>query len=134
MALVPVIQPPIMRLMTSNKERLIRMKPPRAVAKLEKKFFSPPSSAYLSQPLSHQVRCLYWECCFGNLLKESGVTKRLADTARTSMVDIVTIILGLTVGASTQADVFLTGESILIFVLGAISFMIATAGGVGLQK
>ncbi len=67
-------------------------------------------------------------------MKESGVTKRLADTARTSMVDIVTIILGLTVGASTQADVFLTGESILIFVLGAISFMIATAGGVGLQK
>jgi carboxybiotin decarboxylase len=71
---------------------------------------------------------------FGNILKESGVTKRLADTARTSLIDIITILLGLTVGASTQADVFLTGESILIFVLGAISFMVATAGGLLFAK
>ena len=71
---------------------------------------------------------------FGNLLKESGVTKRLADTARTSMIDIVTILLGLTVGASTQADVSLTGQSVLIFVLGALSFMVATAGGVIFAK
>ena len=71
---------------------------------------------------------------FGNILKESGVTKRLADTARNPMIDIVTILLGLTVGASTQADVFLTSESILIFVLGAVSFMVATAGGVMFAK
>ncbi len=71
---------------------------------------------------------------FGNILKESGVTKRLADTARNSMIDIVTILLGLTVGASTQADVFLTSESMLIFVLGALSFMVATAGGVLFAK
>jgi sodium ion-translocating decarboxylase beta subunit len=71
---------------------------------------------------------------FGNLLKESGVTKRLADTARTSMIDIVTILLGLTVGASTQADRFLTTDSLMIFALGAVSFMIATAGGVIFAK
>jgi oxaloacetate decarboxylase beta subunit len=71
---------------------------------------------------------------FGNLLKESGVTKRLADTASKPLIDIVTILLGLTVGASTQATTFLTPASILIFVLGAISFMIATAGGVLFAK
>jgi oxaloacetate decarboxylase beta subunit len=71
---------------------------------------------------------------FGNILKESGVTRRLADTARASLIDIVVILLGLTVGASTQADVFLTSQSMLIFVLGAISFMIATAGGVLFAK
>jgi oxaloacetate decarboxylase beta subunit len=71
---------------------------------------------------------------FGNILKESGVTKRLADSARTAMIDIVTILLGVTVGASTQADVFLTSDSIMIFALGAISFMVATAGGVLFAK
>jgi sodium ion-translocating decarboxylase beta subunit len=71
---------------------------------------------------------------FGNLLKESGVTRRLAETASRPLIDIVTILLGLTVGASTQANVFLTKESIMIFVLGAISFMIATAGGVIFAK
>jgi oxaloacetate decarboxylase beta subunit len=71
---------------------------------------------------------------FGNLLKESGVTRRLADTAKSSLIDIVTIILGLTVGASTQANVFLTPKSIMIFVLGALSFIIASAGGVLFAK
>ena len=71
---------------------------------------------------------------FGNLLKESGVTKRLADTARTSLIDIVTIMLGLTVGASTQADRFLTTDSLVIFGLGALSFMVATAGGIIFAK
>jgi len=71
---------------------------------------------------------------FGNILRESGVTKRLAETARTSLIDIVTILIGLTVGASTQADVFLTPSSILIFALGAFSFVIATAGGVLFAK
>ncbi len=133
MALVPVIQPPIMRLLTSKKERLIKMKPPRAVTKIEKLVF-PILGLILTSFISPSSLPLLGMLFFGNLLKESGVTKRLAETARTSMIDIVTILLGITVGASTQADVFLTNESILIFVLGALSFMIATAGGLIFAK
>ncbi len=133
MALVPVIQPPIMRLLTNKKERVIRMKPPRSVSKLEKILF-PIVGLLLTSFISPGALPLLGMLFFGNILKESGVTKRLADTARTSLIDIVTILLGLTVGASTQADVFLTSESLLIFVLGAISFMIATAGGVLFAK
>jgi oxaloacetate decarboxylase beta subunit len=133
MALVPVIQPPIMLLMTTKKERLIRMKQPRAVSKLEKILF-PIIGLLLTGFISPSALPLLGMLFFGNLLKESGVTKRLADTAKTSLIDIVTIILGITVGASTQADVFLTPQSIMIFVLGAVSFMIATAGGVGFAK
>lgn len=133
MALVPVIQPPIMRLLTSKKERLIRMKPPRSVSKLEKILF-PIVGLILTTFISPGALPLLGMLFFGNILKESGVTKRLADTARNSLIDIVTILLGLTVGASTQADVFLTSESILIFVLGALSFMVATAGGVLFAK
>lgn len=133
MALVPVIQPPIMRLLTSKKERIIRMKPHRSVSKLEKIIF-PIVALILTTFISPGALPLLGMLFFGNLLKESGVTKRLADTARTSLIDIVTILLGLTVGASTQADVFLTSESILIFVLGALSFIIATAGGIIFAK
>lgn len=133
MALVPVIQPPIMRLLTSKRERLIRMKPPRSVSKLEKIMF-PIIGLLLTCFISPGALPLLGMLFFGNILKESGVTRRLADTARTSLIDIVVILLGLTVGASTQADVFLTSQSMLIFVLGAISFMIATAGGVMFAK
>lgn len=133
MALVPVIQPPIMRLLTSKKEREIRMKSPRAVTKLEKILF-PIIGLLLTAFISPSSLPLLGMLFFGNILKESGVTKRLADTARNSLIDIVTILLGLTVGASTQADVFLTEQSILIFVLGAISFMVATAGGLLFAK
>ncbi|OYT13778.1 MAG: glutaconyl-CoA decarboxylase subunit beta [Bacteroidetes bacterium 4572_114] len=133
MALVPVIQPPIMRLLTNKKERLIKMKPPRAVTKLEKILF-PIIGLLLTAFISPSSLPLLGMLFFGNLLKESGVTKRLADTARNSMIDIVTILLGLTVGASTQADVFLTEQSMLIFVLGALSFMVATAGGLIFAK
>ncbi|MFW6371522.1 MAG: sodium ion-translocating decarboxylase subunit beta [Bacteroidota bacterium] len=133
MALVPVIQPPIMRLLTSKRERRIRMKPPRAVSKLEKILF-PIFGLILTAFISPSSLPLLGMLFFGNLLKESGVTKRLADTARNAMIDIVTILLGLTVGASTQANVFLTNDSILIFILGAISFMIATAGGIIFAK
>ena len=133
MALVPVIQPPIMRLLTSKRERVIRMKPPRSVSKLEKIIF-PIVALILTTFISPGALPLLGMLFFGNILKESGVTKRLADTARTSLIDIVTILLGLTVGASTQADVFLTSESILIFVLGALSFIIATAGGIMFAK
>ena len=133
MALVPVIQPPIMRLLTSPKERLIRMKPPRAVGKTEKVLF-PIIGLLLTTFISPSALPLLGMLFFGNVLKESGVTRRLAETARLSLIDIVTILLGLTVGASTQADVFLTGQSILIFVLGAFSFMVATAGGIIFAK
>jgi oxaloacetate decarboxylase beta subunit len=133
MALVPVIQPPIMRLLTNSSERRIRMKPPRAVSKLEKIIF-PIVALILTTFISPGALPVLGMLFFGNLLKESGVTKRLADTARTSLVDIVTILLGLTVGASTQADVFLTSQSILIFVLGALSFIVATAGGLIFAK
>jgi carboxybiotin decarboxylase len=133
MALVPVIQPPIMRLLISKKERKIKMKPPRAVSRIEKILF-PIIGLLLTLFISPAALPLLGMLFFGNLLKESGVTKRLAETARNSLIDIVTIILGLTVGASTQADVFLTSDSILIFTLGAASFMVATAGGLMFAK
>lgn len=133
MALVPVIQPPVMRLLTSKKERLIRMKPPRSVSRTEKITF-PVIGLLLTCFITPSALPLLGMLFFGNLLKESGVTKRLANTASNALIDIVTIILGLTVGASTQADVFLTPQSVLIFVLGAVSFMVATAGGVLFAK
>ena len=133
MALVPVIQPPIMRLLTNKKERLIRMKPPRAVTKTEKMLF-PIFGLLLTCFISPSALPLLGMLFFGNILKESGVTKRLAETARTSLIDIVTIMIGLTVGASTQADVFLTRESIMIFGLGAAAFAVATTTGVLFAK
>lgn len=133
MALVPIIQPPFMKLFTSKKERLIRMKPPRAVSKLEKIMF-PIVGLLLTAYISPSSLPLLGMLFFGNLLKESTVTRRLADTASNSLIDIVTILLGLTVGASTQADVFLTQQSLMIFGLGALSFMIATSGGLLFAK
>lgn len=133
MALVPVIQPPIIKLMTSKRERLIRMKPPRSVSRLEKILF-PIIGLLLTTFISPSALPLLGMLFFGNILKESGVTRRLAETASNSLIDIVNILLGLTVGASTQADVFLTPQSILIFVLGALSFMLATAGGLTFAK
>ena len=128
MALVPVIQPPIIRLMTSKKERLIKMKAPRMVNKTEKIMF-PIVGLILTTFISPTALPLLGMLFFGNIIKESGVVKRLQNTAANPLIDIVTIILGLTVGASTQASVFLTSSSIKIFVLGACSFAVATAGG-----
>ena len=133
MALVPVIQPPVIKLMTTKKERLIRMKPPRAVSKTEKILF-PVVGLILTAYIAPSALPLIGMLFFGNLLKESGVTKRLANTAANPLIDTITILLGLTVGASTQADVFLTPSSIKIFALGAASFVIATAGGVAGAK
>ena len=129
MALVPVIQPPLMKLLTTEKERTIKMKPPRAVSKTERIMF-PIIGLLLTCLLVPSGLPLLGMLFFGNLLKESTVTKRLADTARGPLIDIVTILIGLTVGASTQATTFLTAKSIGIFALGAISFVIATCGGV----
>ncbi|MDE3743588.1 sodium ion-translocating decarboxylase subunit beta [Maribacter polysaccharolyticus] len=133
MALVPVIQPPIMRLLVSKEDRKIRMKPPRAVTQKEKMIF-PVVALLLTTFISPSALPLLGMLFFGNLLKESGRTERLADTARTKLIDIVTILLGVTVGASTQADIFITKDSMMIFALGAISFVIATMGGLLFAK
>ncbi|MBC2717489.1 MAG: sodium ion-translocating decarboxylase subunit beta [Desulfobacteraceae bacterium] len=133
MALVPVIQPPIMKLLTTRKERLIRMEEPRIVSKTEKIIF-PIVAVLLCCFIAPAAIPLLGMLCFGNLLKEAVVTERLAVAARTAVIDTVTILLGLTVGASTQADVFLTPKSVLIFVLGAASFCVATACGLIFAK
>ncbi len=133
MALVPIIQPPIMRLFTTRQERLIRMAPPRAVSQREKILF-PIGAFIIAAMIAPDSIVLVGMLFFGNLLKECGVTERLANTARTSMIDIVTILLGFSVGASTQAAAFLSLESLFIFALGVAAFCIATAGGVLFAK
>jgi carboxybiotin decarboxylase len=141
MALVPVIQPPIIKLLTTKKERLIHMKTPRLVTKREKILF-PIVGALVTILIAPGASSLLGMLFFGNLLKESGVTERLARTASNSLIDIITIVLGLCVGASTQAVRmvdgvnmgFLTSSSIKIFALGAFSFGIATATGVLFAK
>lgn len=133
MAMVPIIQPPIMKLLTTREERLIRMKPGRAVGKRERILF-PIAGMVLTALVAPGGLPLLGMLFFGNLLKESGVTGRLSKTASTSLLDICTILLGVAVGASTSAQVFLTKQSILIFVLGCGAFAIATAGGVLFAK
>ena len=133
MALVPVIQPPIMYLFTTEEERKIRMKPPRPVSKKEKIIF-PVVAFIICAMIAPGSIALLGMLFFGNLLKESTVTDRLATSARHALIDIVTILLGFTVGASTQAQTFLTPKSLFIFGLGALSFIIATMGGVLFAK
>ena len=129
MALVPVIQPPVMRLFTTKKERLIHMTPPRQVSTTEKILF-PIIGLLLTTFVVPSAIPLLGTLFFGNLLKECGVTKRLANTASGSMTDIVTILLGFTVGASTQATTFLTPKSLYIFIMGACAFFVASSCGV----
>ncbi len=129
MALIPLIQPPIMRLFTTKEDRLIKMKPARVVSQNEKIIF-PIVGLMLTCFVVPSGIPLLGMLFFGNLLRESGVTTRLAKTASNAMTDIVTILLGLTVGASTQADVFLTKETLLIFGLGFLAFIIASCAGV----
>jgi oxaloacetate decarboxylase beta subunit len=129
MALVPVIQRPIMLALTNKKERLIRMPAPRQVSQKEKIIF--PVVGFLTTAfIVPSGLPLLGMLFFGNLLKESGVTRRLAETARGPLIDTITILIGLTVGASTQADKFLSVKSLKIFGLGLLSFVIATACGV----
>lgn len=133
MALVPVIQPPIMKLLTSKEERLIRMAPPREVSRRERIIF--PIVAFLICALIAPASLvLIGMLFFGNLMKESTVTERLANNARNALIDIVTILLGFCVGASTKSERFLTADSLKIFGLGALAFGIATAGGVLFAK
>ncbi|HBO27871.1 MULTISPECIES: sodium ion-translocating decarboxylase subunit beta [Culturomica] len=133
MALVPVIQPPVINLLTTKHERKIKMRPPRSVSRLEKQLF-PIIGLLLTAFIAPSALPLLGMLFFGNLLKESTVTNRLANTASNALIDTITMLLGVTVGASTQADVFLTKDSILIFGLGAFSFVIATASGVLVAK
>ncbi|MDE5728202.1 MAG: sodium ion-translocating decarboxylase subunit beta [Duncaniella sp.] len=129
MALVPVIQPPLMRLFTTKNERLIKMKPARAVSQNEKIIF-PIVGMILTCFVVPSGIPLLGMLFFGNLLRECGVTNRLAKTASNALTDIVTILLGMTVGASTQASEFLTSETIRIFLLGFMAFVIASSSGV----
>ena len=129
MALVPVIQPPLMKLFTTEKERLIKMKPARTVSQNEKIIF-PIFGLLLTCFFVPSAIPLLGMLFFGNLLRESGVTTRLAKTASNALTDIVTMLLGLTVGASTQASEFLTIDTIKIFALGAMAFIIASSSGV----
>ncbi|MBQ7441855.1 MAG: sodium ion-translocating decarboxylase subunit beta [Prevotella sp.] len=133
MALVPVIQPVIMRLMTTKKERLIRMKAPHSVSQTERILF-PIIGLLLTTFLVPSGLPLLGMLFFGNLLKESGKTTRLAKTAGSALNDIVVMLLGLTVGCSTQASEFLTMDTIFIFFLGFCAFVVATVSGVGFVK
>ncbi len=129
MALIPLIQPPIMRLFTTRKERMIKMKPARIVSQNEKIIF-PVVGLLLTCFVVPSGIPLLGMLFFGNLLRESGVTTRLAKTASNAMTDIVTILLGLTVGASTQGDRFLTLDTLIIFGLGFCAFIMASSAGV----
>jgi len=129
MALIPVIQPPIMRLLTSREERLIRMPLGREVSKKELVIF-PVVGVLLCCFLAPTALPLLGMLFLGNFLKECGVVNRLAGTAQSAIIDTATIFLGFTVGASTQGDVFLTPKALGIFCLGAVAFSIATASGV----
>ncbi len=129
MALVPIIQPPIMKLLTTEAERKIRMKQLRPVSKLEKICF-PLLITLLCAFLLPDAAPLIGMLMFGNLMRESGVVDRLSDTAQNALINIVTIFLGTAVGAKLSADQFLTKQTLGILVLGAVAFSIGTAGGV----
>jgi len=129
MAMVPLIQPPIMRLMTTPEQRRIRMRQLRYVSQLEKLLF-PLIGCALIVLLIPAVAPLMGMFMFGNLMRECGVVKRLSDTAQNALMNIVTIFLGLSVGATMQADVFLTWKPLLIFAFGLVDFVICTFGGI----
>jgi sodium ion-translocating decarboxylase beta subunit len=133
MALVPIIQPPIMRALTSEKERAIEMVQLREVSQLERIIF-PLLLLLLVAFLLPSAAPLLGMFCFGNLMRECGVVDRLADTTRSTLINIVTIMLGLGVGSKLQAETFLTAETLGILVLGMLAFGIGTASGVLMAK
>jgi len=134
MALVPVIQPPIIRLLTTKEERSVRMPySPRPIPKATKILF-PVVMAIVVGVLVPRAAPLIGMFAFGNILRESLVVERLSQTAQNELMNIVTIILGITVGATMTAEVFLQWSTIKIFLLGIVAFMAATAGGVLLGK
>jgi oxaloacetate decarboxylase beta subunit len=133
MAMVPIIQPPIMKLLTTKEERLIKMEMPTNVSRKTRIVF-PIIGFLLTAFITPAALPLLGMLFFGNLLRESLVTERLSKTAQTSLIDIVTILLGISVGAKTQASNFLTFQTIGIFALGIVAFVIATACGVLMAK
>lgn len=133
MALVPVIQPPIMKLLTTEKERKIEMTQLREVSKREKIVF-PLMILLLCVILLPSACPLLGALCFGNLCKECGVVERLSDTMQNALINIVTIFLGLSVGSKLSAGQFLTVQTLFILILGILAFSFATAGGVLMAK
>jgi oxaloacetate decarboxylase beta subunit len=133
MALVPIIQPPIMRFLTTKEERMIKMEQLRAVSKREKIIF-PLLVLGICILLIPDATPLVGSLMFGNLLRESGVTERLSKTAQNEFINIVTILLGLAVGSKLSADKFLRPETLGILALGLVAFSVGTAGGVLLAK
>lgn len=133
MALIPLIQPPIMKLLTTEKERKIRMKQLRPVSKKEKIVFPIFATVFCSLILP-DVAPLLGMLMLGNLFKESGVVDRLSDTAQNALCNIVTIMIGLSVGATANGEAFIQVQTIAIVVLGLVAFAFSTVGGVLLGK
>ncbi len=133
MALVPLIQPPIMKALTTESERKIKMEQLRTVSKLEKIIF-PIAVLILVAFLLPSAAPLLGMFCFGNLMKESGVVERLSDTAQNALINVVTIFLGLSVGYKMSSDAFLNGSTLAIIVLGLIAFCVGTMAGVLMAK
>lgn len=133
MAMVPIIQPPIMRLLTTREERMIKMKQLRPVSKLEKVAF-PILATLVILLLIPETAPLMGMFMVGNLFREAGVVQRLSNTAQNELINIVTIFLGLCIGATMPAEVFLKPQSLYIFVLGLLAFSFSTAGGLLLAK
>jgi len=133
MALVPMIQPPIMKALTTDAERKIKMEQLRTVSKLEKIMF-PLAVLVLVALILPSAAPLLGMFCFGNLMKESGVVERLSDTAQNALINVVTIFLGLSVGYKMSSDAFLNWDTIAIIVLGLVAFCIGTAAGVLMAK
>ncbi|MDK2777788.1 MAG: sodium ion-translocating decarboxylase subunit beta [Pseudomonadota bacterium] len=133
MALVPMIQPPIMKALTTKEERKIQMSQLREVSKAEKIIF-PISLLVLVALLLPSAAPLLGMFCFGNLMKESGVVDRLSDTAQNALINVVTIFLGLGVGSKMSADKFLNADTLFILVLGMLAFCVGTAAGVLMAK
>lgn len=128
MALIPLIQPPIIKLLTTKKERMIKMDPPRQVSKVEKIVF-PILVTIITCLILPSVAPLLGCLMLGNLFKECGVTERLSDTAQNTLMNIVTIFLGVSVGATARYDYFLKPKTLVIIAIGLLGFVLATAGG-----
>ena len=133
MALIPLIQPPIMRLLTTEKERKIQMKQLRKVSQTEKIIF-PIAVTIVVVLMLPSVAPLLGMFMLGNLFRESGVVPRLSDTAQNALINIVTILLGVSVGASADGTIFLKPQTLMIICLGLVAFAFSTAGGVLLGK
>jgi len=133
MALIPLIQPPIMKLLTTKKERAVKMKQLRKISKTEKIVF-PIGTVLFTTLLLPSVAPLLGMLMLGNIFKESGVVQRLSDTAQNALINIVTIMLGVTVGATANGELFLRVQTIAIIFMGLFAFCMSTVGGVLLGK